>query len=692
MEPRFTRQTVKEKSSGNVQLNDHNKNMRKKKAKSLAKKSEKNVSNASLQSSIVSALPSRKRKFDQRIKEPKPKVAKASMSSTKIKVAKASMSSTKIKVAKTSLSSTKIKVAKASLSSTKINVAKASLSSTKIKVAKASLSSTKIKVAKASLSSTKIKVAKASLSSTKIKVAKASLSSTKIKVAKASLSSTKTKVDKASLSSTKTKVAKASLSSTKIKVAKASLSSTKIKVAKASLSSTKIKVAKASLSSTKTKVDKASVPSTKTKVAKAAVPSTTTTAKKNKRNSKDSSVPRTGKRGRGSQSSLQHHRTRKAEEINSKDTKSDSIKLKKNISEKVKRQHLKVTSLTSNRMTKRKRSKALDLKSETQTEKRNLKKKKLLITKPPNKSRRQRLPSKEYQIDKIKENTKKTSFIRPYLSFDTNLPYLVSNICCVDQNTLWIGRMAYGTILKVTHSSSKTLTIVKELEQCDFYDFCYDRNEDQILYTDRINNSIMSISSNYKLTKFKCVEPLKPTCITISLDDFIFLGLVDEYSYRKSPKREIVKMAKNGTVVMRIPSIHYNIVRFSMSHRIAIHPNNDIIIATNDMNGEVLLSFDPEGKSKFAKTVTNLNPGIRFHVSGLTISKAGDIVVCNDANEEIYIYDVKGELLETITSQSIGITDRPWSLAFDSSDHLLIGTLAHEPKVPTICFADYLYR
>ncbi|CAG2222067.1 unnamed protein product [Mytilus edulis] len=271
----------------------------------------------------------------------------------------------------------------------------------------------------------------------------------------------------------------------------------------------------------------------KAKVAKTSMPSTKATAKKNKRNSKDFSLPRAKKQERERMSSLQRHRTRKTEETNLQDIKSDSIKTKKNQSAKVKRQqrtHLKVTSLTSNRMIKRKRSNALNLKSETQREKSNLQKKILLITKPPNKSKRQRLTSKDIQFDKVTETTEKTSFIRPYLSFDTNLPTLVSNICCVDQNTLWIGRMAYGNILKVTYNSSNTLTIVKEFKypQCEFYDFCYDRNKDQILYTDRRNNNIMSISSYYKLKKFKCVV-LKPTCITISPDDFIFFGLVEDF-------------------------------------------------------------------------------------------------------------------------------------------------------------------
>ncbi|XP_063403975.1 uncharacterized protein LOC134687534 isoform X1 [Mytilus trossulus] len=545
MEPRVTRQTARDELQGTIQLNDHTKDMRKKKEKSLATKGEKKVSSA-----MVSLSRHQKRKFDQRIKKPNAKVAKESVPSTK--------------------------------------------------------------------------------------------------------------------------------------------------TAKTSVPSTKTKVVKASGSSTKSKEAKASGPSTKTKIAKSSVPSTPTD-KKNKRNSKDFSIPRTRQLERGRLSSLQHHRTRKAEENDLKDFKSGSIKAKKNQSAKVERQqrtHLKLTSLTSNRII-RKRSKALKQKRETQREKSNLQKKKLLKTKPLNNSRRPRSTSKEIQFDKVTETTETTSFIRPYLSFDTNLPTLVSNICCVDQHTLWIGRMAYGNILKVTYNSSNILNIVKEFKhpQCEFYDFCYDRNKDQILYTDRRNDSIMSISSNYKLKKFKCLKPLKATCITISPDDFIFFGLVDEYSHHSSPKREIVKMARNGTIIMRIPSIQDNAVRFSIPHRIAIHPNNDIVIESYEINGGGIVIFDSEGQSKHPRTITG--PNVRFQPRGLAISRAGDIVVSNEAHGEIYIYDVKGQLLETITSQSIGITDIPWSLAFDNCGHLVIGTMVdnmYQPNVPTICFAEYLYR
>ncbi|CAC5372439.1 unnamed protein product [Mytilus coruscus] len=433
------------------------------------------------------------------------------------------------------------------------------------------------------------------------------------------------------------------------------------------------------------------------KVAKSSVASTKTTVKKNKQNSKAFSIRKTGKQAKGRLSALQHPRLCKNKVTDSKAITPDSIKPKKIRTAEVRRQQqtlVKVAVVTYNKMIKRQRSKALDLKqSKTQTKKSNIQEKKLLITKPTNKSRRRRLPSNVTQFDEIKETTEKTSFIHPYLSFDTNLPSLVSNICCVDQNTLWIGRMAYGSILKVTYNASNTLTIVKEFThpQCDFYDFCYDRNSDQILYTDRRNNSIMSISSKYKQKKFKCVKPLKPTCITISPDDFIFLGLVDEYSYQESPSREIVKLAKNGTVIMRIPSIHDNLVRFTVAHRIAIHSNNDIIIAANDIKGGVILSFDPEGQSKFTKTVTS--PGVHFQPRGLTISRAGDIITCNEANGEIYIFDIKGQLMEKIKSQSIGISNIPWSLAFDNCGHLLIGTMVkYKPNGPTIHFAEYLYR
>jgi hypothetical protein len=49
-------------------------------------------------------------------------------------------------------------------------------------------------------------------------------------------------------------------------------------------------------------------------------------------------------------------------------------------------------------------------------------------------------------------------------------------------------------------------------QQIDFYDFCFDEENNQILFCDRKNKCIQSISqSNYKIKLFKCVKPLNPT-------------------------------------------------------------------------------------------------------------------------------------------------------------------------------------
>ncbi|CAC5372435.1 unnamed protein product [Mytilus coruscus] len=81
MEPRITRQSARGKLKGNIHLVKHNKELRMS-AQSLPNKSEKMVSKASLKSSVVSASLQRKRSSDQIIKEPKAKVAKASVPST----------------------------------------------------------------------------------------------------------------------------------------------------------------------------------------------------------------------------------------------------------------------------------------------------------------------------------------------------------------------------------------------------------------------------------------------------------------------------------------------------------------------------------------------------------------------------------------------------------------------------------
>ncbi|CAC5372434.1 unnamed protein product [Mytilus coruscus] len=174
------------------------------------------------------------------------------------------------------------------------------------------------------------------------------------------------------------------------------------------------------------------------------------------------------------------------------------------------------------------------IQNKTQCQKSYTRKKKHFTTKHTNKSRRRKL-SPNVLTYQTKETSKQFPYIRSCLSFNNpNTPRRVSSICCVDQNTLWIGQRGYGGVMKVTYNSAaKILTIVKEFMHslCEFYDFCYDLQRDQLLYMDKRNHSTMCISSKYQRKKFKSVKPLKPTCITISPDDFTFVGFVDEYTH-----------------------------------------------------------------------------------------------------------------------------------------------------------------
>ena len=95
-------------------------------------------------------------------------------------------------------------------------------------------------------------------------------------------------------------------------------------------------------------------------------------------------------------------------------------------------------------------------------------------------------------------------------SLSTSLRGFVSTTCCVDENTMWIGRQAFGNLMKVKYDQVRPLTIVKEFknQQIDFYDFCFDEENNHILFCDRKNKCIQSISqSNYKIKLFKCVKP-----------------------------------------------------------------------------------------------------------------------------------------------------------------------------------------
>ena len=234
--------------------------------------------------------------------------------------------------------------------------------------------------------------------------------------------------------------------------------------------------------------------------------------------------------------------------------------------------------------------------------------------------------------------------------------------------------------MKVKYDQVRPLTVVKEFknQQIDFYDFCFDEENNQILFCDRKNKCIQSISqSNYKIKLFKCVKPLKPVSqfrrITFSLvwsqslevskikkksKFFLFFfivetssdcGLVEEYAYIKDPlrPREIIKMDRDG---LRIKSTDKT-EKLSIFHdRCTINPlNNDLIVSGYECGYQVqgvLVNFNPEGKLIFI--YKEERPFIPFTSRGLTCSPNGNILVCNGYNGDVTILDSRLQLIKVI--------------------------------------------
>ena len=276
-------------------------------------------------------------------------------------------------------------------------------------------------------------------------------------------------------------------------------------------------------------------------------------------------------------------------------------------------------------------------------------------------------------------------------SLSTSLRGFVSTTCCVDENTMWIGRQAFGSLMKVKYDQVRPLTILKEFknQQIDFYDFCFDEENNQILFCDRKNKCIQSISqSNYKIKLFTCVKPLNPTCITISTKH-IFVGLVEEYAY-KDPlhhPREIIKMDKNGSVCLRIKSTDKTENNSIFPDRCAINPlNNDLIVSGYEYGCKgVIVNYNPEGKLIF--TYKEERPDIPFIPRGLTCSPNGNILICNEYNGDVTILNSRLQLIRVIDTVCLNISEKPRGVWWDKVGHLILGTITSENG--RIHIADY---
>ncbi|XP_063402041.1 uncharacterized protein LOC134686302 [Mytilus trossulus] len=263
----------------------------------------------------------------------------------------------------------------------------------------------------------------------------------------------------------------------------------------------------------------------------------------------------------------------------------------------------------------------------------------------------------------------------------------VSTICSVDDYTMWIGSPK-SNLLKVKYDlvRSSTITYIKEFEypDVDFYDFCYDFDDDRILYSDRKNSSITAISSEYEISLFKSFRPLKPTCITISSDNYIFVGLVNKYSNDESPSRSIIKMCKDGTVCLKIDSIQEGKAIFIMPHRCIVNSvNNNIIVAAfeNSKSKGKIIVFNDEGQ--VISMYTDDRHGVKFCPSFVTCSPVGDIICSDEKSGDILMFDSQAKLLNVIKKGDCRLYGNPYSMAWDTNDQLIIGTKSNPSSKST---------
>ena len=231
--------------------------------------------------------------------------------------------------------------------------------------------------------------------------------------------------------------------------------------------------------------------------------------------------------------------------------------------------------------------------------------------------------------------------------------------------------------MKVQYDNVSNLSIIKEfpLPEFDFYDFCFDRRYNQILFCNRRNNCLMAISSDYRTRKVKCFKPLHPSCVAVSQDGYIFVGLISGYSYNETDEaRKVIKMNRKGKICLEIKFIEEGKKLFNIPHRCTINPiNNDIVVANTTGSVGEIVDFDSSGKLCFTYKGGRFKTSFRPY--GLTCSPHGNIICCSDSSVDIHILSSRGVLLERIDITST--SGNPWSLGWDWSGRLMIGTITN---------------
>ncbi|XP_052102394.1 uncharacterized protein LOC127735964 [Mytilus californianus] len=215
-----------------------------------------------------------------------------------------------------------------------------------------------------------------------------------------------------------------------------------------------------------------------------------------------------------------------------------------------------------------------------------------------------------------------------------------------------------------------------------FYDFTSSADGSLLYITDFKNKCLQAVTKLGDLKNIKTFSPLLPTCVHVTSNHEIYVGIVesDSQNLDADSKRAILKLTPQGIFKSEFEFDLRGTRLFTVPYRCHVNETNKSIVVIDkyDPSTGRVIAFDETGEVKFRYSGFTASSKFKpFRPTNVSCTQMGETIICDIDNHSLHIIDKHGFFIQNLSTLEVGIL-HPHSMAIDSYDRLWIGT-GHPP-------------
>ncbi|XP_052079236.1 tripartite motif-containing protein 45-like [Mytilus californianus] len=251
----------------------------------------------------------------------------------------------------------------------------------------------------------------------------------------------------------------------------------------------------------------------------------------------------------------------------------------------------------------------------------------------------------------------------------------VTNILLCSDKTAFIGSTNSKKIQKIKFETNN-IKVEREI-QIKLFDMAR-YNDDEILVSSK-KSDLKLYTKDGRFTSFKSFSSLRTTCVHVTKDNKITVGLVeyspDVFHITKDSHRKVLIMNQNGDIQHTIEYDKDNQRLLTQPKRIKSFNYRIVVvdIINNEREGRVVM-FDYGGQLHWTYNGCNsiISDRVKFYPADVSITSTAMILVSECGKHAIHVLNPAGEVIVCNDVKVFGI-ELPFSLDIDNNEVLWIG-------------------